>query len=185
MSVHPHIKRVIFTDQQIKDRIIEVGKEITNDYKDSKELVLIGVLKGSFMYMADLVRAINLPNTHVSVDFMSISSYGHGTTSSGVVKINMDLKADIAGKDVIVVEDIIDTGLTLQSLLVNLQARNPASLQVSVLLRKKEALKVEVPCKYIGFDIPIVFIVGYGLDFAEKYRELPYLGELKEEAYKN
>eukprot|EP01133_Synstelium_polycarpum_P018020 gene18020-21510_t len=184
-QLHPNIKTLIYSEAQIREKVQELGKAIANDYKDSKELVLIGILKGSFMFMSDLVRAIDLPNTLVTLDFMSLSSYGLSTTSSGVVKINMDLKEAIEGKDVIVVEDIIDSGLTLKHLLELLNNRKPKSLNTTVLLRKKEGLKVEVPVKYIGFDIPNVFIVGYGLDFAERYRELGYLGELKEEAYKN
>ncbi|EFA86043.1 hypoxanthine phosphoribosyltransferase [Heterostelium album PN500] len=184
-NLHPNVKTLLFSENEIKERVQQIGREITKDYQGSKELVLIGILKGSFMFMSDLVRAIDLPDTLVTLDFMSISSYGASTTSSGVVKINMDLKEAIEGKDVIVVEDIVDSGLTLKHLLELLQSRKPKSLATSVLLRKKEGLKVEVPVKYIGFDIPMVFIIGYGLDFAERYRELPYLGELKEECYKH
>eukprot|EP01132_Coremiostelium_polycephalum_P008352 gene8352-10258_t len=155
-----------------------------SDYKNSKDLVLIGILKGSFIFMSDLVRGLDLPNTNVNLEFMSISSYGNDTSSSGVVRIIMDLRTSIEDKDVLIIEDIVDSGLTLNHLIDLLKSRKPKSLNTAVLLRKKEGLKVDVPVKYIGFDIPMVFIVGYGLDFAENYRELPYLGELKEEAYK-
>ncbi|GAM17582.1 hypothetical protein SAMD00019534_007570 [Acytostelium subglobosum LB1] len=183
-NIHPNVKQVLYTEDDIKQRVAQMGKMIEADYKDSKELVFIGILKGSFMFMSDLVRSVHLPNTLVSLDFMSISSYGHSTSSSGVVKINMDLKESIEGKDVIVVEDIIDSGLTLKHLLGMLHDRLPRSINTCVLLRKKEGLKTDVPIKYLGFDIPMVFIIGYGLDFAERYREIPYLGELKEECYK-
>ncbi|KYQ96664.1 hypoxanthine phosphoribosyltransferase [Tieghemostelium lacteum] len=183
-EIHPNVKRVLYSADDIKNRVQEIGKQITNDYKDSKDLVLIGILKGSFMFMSDLVRSINLPKTNVTLDFMAISSYGHSTNSSGVVRILMDLKSNIEGKDVIIVEDIIDSGLTLNHLVELLGSRKPNSLHTAVLLRKKDGIKIDVPCRYIGFDIPMVFIIGYGLDFAENYRELPYLGELREECYK-
>ncbi|EGC36767.1 hypoxanthine phosphoribosyltransferase, partial [Dictyostelium purpureum] len=183
-EIHPNVKRVIFTEAEIKDRVAQLGRQITNDYKDSKELVLVGILKGSFVFMSDLVRSIYLPNTNVTLEFMSISSYGAATSTSGVIRIMMDLRTNIEGKDVLIIEDIVDSGLTLNHLMDLLNHRKPNSLNTAVLLRKKEGLKVDVPVKYIGFDIPMVFIIGYGLDFAENYRELPYLGELKEECYK-
>ncbi|KAN0000224.1 hypothetical protein ACTFIZ_000663 [Dictyostelium cf. discoideum] len=183
-EIHPNVKRVIFTEKEIKERVSELGRQISQDYKDSKNLVLVGILKGSFIFMSDLVRSIHLPNTNVTSEFMSISSYGAETSSSGVIRIMMDLRTSIEGKDVLIIEDIVDSGLTLKHLMELLNHRNPNSLHTAVLLRKKEGLKVDVPVKYMGFDIPMVFIIGYGLDFAENYRELPYLGELKEECYK-
>jgi len=183
-EIHPNVKRVIFTESEIKEKVAELAKQINRDYKDSKNLVLIGILKGSFVFMSDLVRGIHLPNTNVSLEFMSISSYGTETSSSGIIRIIMDLRTNIEGKDVLIIEDIIDSGLTLKHLIELLHSRKPNSLETAVLLRKKEGLKTDVPVKYIGFDIPMVFIIGYGLDFAENYRELPYLGELKEECYK-
>ena len=141
---------------------------------------MVGVLKGAVMVMADLARALTLP---VSMEFMAVSSYGSGISTSGVVRILKDLDRDIAGKDVLVVEDIIDSGLTLSWLLRNLRSRQPASVEVLALLRKPEAAQVQVPVKYMGFDIPSVFVVGYGLDYAERYRELPYVGTLRPEVY--
>jgi hypoxanthine phosphoribosyltransferase len=144
--------------------------------------MLVGVLKGAVMVMADLARAITVP---ISMEFMAVSSYGSGTSTSGVVRILKDLDRDIAGRDVLVVEDIIDSGLTLSWLLRNLRSRQPASVEVLALLRKPEAAQVQVPVKYMGFDIPSVFVVGYGLDYAERYRELPYVGTLRPEVYAN
>ena len=176
------IASVLVTEQQIKDKIAELSEQIAADYpaNGQGELLLVGVLKGAVMFMTDFARALPLPT---QLEFMAVSSYGSATSSSGVVRILKDLDRDIAGRDVLIVEDIVDSGLTLSWLLKNLASRNPASLEVVSLLRKPEAVKVDVPVKYIGFDIPNEFVVGYGLDYAERYRDLPYIGRLKPEVY--
>ncbi|HEV2889799.1 MAG TPA: hypoxanthine phosphoribosyltransferase [Frankiaceae bacterium] len=156
-----------------------MAKQIATDY-DGREIRMVGVLKGAFMVISDLARA--LEDVSLSIDFMSVASYGSGTSTSGVVRILKDLDRDIAGQHVLVVEDIIDSGLTLNWLLKNLRSRNPASIEVAALLRKPEAARVEVPVKYLGFDIQNQFVVGYGLDYAERYRNLPYIGLLDPEA---
>jgi len=179
-GVHKHIKRVLFTADEIKAAVQKVASQINSDYANTEDLVVIGILKGSFMFMADLIRFLQVPN---SVEFMALSSYGNSTTSTGAVRILMDLRTPIEGKDILIVEDIIDSGLTLNYLVSLLGARKPKSISIAVLLRKKEALKIAVDVKYVGLDIPLVFVVGYGLDYAEQYRSLPYLGELKEEVY--
>ena len=159
------IASVLVTEQQIKDKIAELSEQIAADYPPNGqgELLLVGVLKGAVMFMTDFARALPLPT---QLEFMAVSSYGSATSSSGVVRILKDLDRDIAGRDVLIVEDIVDSGLTLSWLLKNLASRNPASLEVVSLLRKPEAVKVDVPVKYIGFDIPNEFVVGYGLDYA-------------------
>jgi len=175
------IKRILITEAEIEKRCQELADEINLHYK-GKEIVIVGVLKGSFLFLADLARKIRVDNV---VDFIALSSYAEGTTSSGNVRIIMDMRRNINGKHVLLIEDIVDTGYTLHFLISMLQLRNPASIECSVLLRKPKCLKVkEFPVKYIGFDIEPVFVVGYGLDYAEKYRTLPYIAELKEEAYK-
>jgi hypoxanthine phosphoribosyltransferase len=173
------IEDVLITADQIRDKIAELAKEIDADYAD-REPVLVGVLKGAVMFMSDLSRAMQRPST---MEFMAVSSYGSGTQSSGVVRILKDLDRDVAGEHVLIVEDIIDSGLTLSWLLKNLASRNPASVAVVTLLRKPEAVKVDVPVKYVGFDIPREFVVGYGLDYAERYRNLPYIGRLRPSVY--
>jgi tRNA(Ile)-lysidine synthase len=180
-DLHPDIEGVLVSHEQIAAKITELAARIDADYA-GREVMLVGVLKGAVMVMADLARAIKTP---VSMEFMAVSSYGSGTSTSGVVRILKDLDRDIAGKDVLVVEDIIDSGLTLSWLLRNLRSRQPASLEVLALLRKPEAAEVQVPVKYMGFDIPSVFVVGYGLDYSERYRELPYVGTLRPEVYAN
>jgi tRNA(Ile)-lysidine synthase len=180
-DLHPDIEGVLVSHEQIAAKITELAARIDGDYA-GREVMLVGVLKGAVMVMADLARAIKTP---VSMEFMAVSSYGSGTSTSGVVRILKDLDRDIAGKDVLVVEDIIDSGLTLSWLLRNLRSRQPASLEVLALLRKPEAAEVQVPVKYMGFDIPSVFVVGYGLDYSERYRELPYVGTLRPEVYAN
>jgi len=172
---------VLVSSEQISEKIAELAARIDADYA-GREVMLVGVLKGAVMVMADLARAITTP---ISMEFMAVSSYGSGTSTSGVVRILKDLDRDIAGRDVLVVEDIIDSGLTLSWLLRNLRSRQPASVEVLALLRKPEAAQVQVPVKYMGFDIPSVFVVGYGLDYAERYRELPYVGTLRPEVYAN
>jgi hypoxanthine phosphoribosyltransferase len=178
-DLHPDIEAVLVSQSQIAAKIVELAAKIGADY-DGREVVLVGVLKGAVMVMADLARALKLP---VSMEFMAVSSYGSSTSSSGVVRILKDLDRDIAGCHVLVVEDIIDSGLTLSWLLRNLRSRHPASVEVVAMLRKPDAAQVQVPVSYMGFDIPSVFVVGYGLDYAQRYRELPYIGTLRPEVY--
>ena len=173
------IERVLFSEEELNKRVSEIAAEINRDYA-GKEPMLISVLRGSFVFMADLIRKIEVPCT---VDFMSVSSYGRGTTSSGQVQITKDLSDDIEGKDIIVVEDILDSGNTLSYLLQLLQARKPASMKLCTLLDKPDRRVKEVHVDYTGFTIPDEFVVGYGLDYAEKYRNLPYIGILKPRAY--
>lgn len=178
-AVPPEIEKVLVSEQQIQDKIRELAQAIDQDYA-GKEILLVGVLKGAVMVMADLARALE---TRVSMEFMAVSSYGSSTSSSGVVRILKDLDRDLAEQHVLVVEDIIDSGLTLNWLLRNMRSRGPASVEVCALLRKPDAAKVEVPVKYVGFDMPDEFVVGYGLDYAERYRDLPFVGLLKPEVY--
>ena len=178
-DVADDLARVLLTEDQIAQRIQELAAEIDKDYADQEPL-LVGVLKGAVMVMADLSRAISIP---VAMDWMAVSSYGSGTKSSGVVRILKDLDRDISNRHVIVVEDIVDSGLTLSWLLRNLRSRGPASVEVCTMLRKPEAMKVDVPVKYVGFDIPNEFVVGYGLDYAEQYRHLPFVGTLAPHVY--
>jgi hypoxanthine phosphoribosyltransferase len=176
------IASVLITEQDIHAKVDELAKQVAADRPDGgSDLLLVGVLKGAVMFMTDLARALPVP---VQLEFMAVSSYGSATSSSGVVRILKDLDRDIAGRDVLIVEDIIDSGLTLSWLRKNLMARNPSSLQVCTLLRKPDAIRVDVPVRYVGFDIPNEFVVGYGLDFAERYRDLPYIGTLKPEVYR-
>ena len=177
------IKSVLLSSDAIQKRIAELGAQVGEDYRDmigSQDLLLITVLKGAVMFVTDLSRAIPLPT---QLEFMAVSSYGSSTSSSGVVRILKDLDRDINDRDVLIVEDIVDSGLTLSWLLKNLESRNPATLAVCTLLRKPDAVKVEVPVRYVGFDIPNEFVVGYGLDFAERYRDLPYIGTLEPKVY--
>ncbi|MGN6472632.1 MAG: hypoxanthine phosphoribosyltransferase [Mycobacteriales bacterium] len=178
-ELHPDIESVLVSAEQIAEKIAELAAKIDADYA-GREVILVGVLKGAVMVMADLARALTVP---VSLEFMAVSSYGSATSSSGVVRILKDLDRDITGCDVLVVEDIIDSGLTLSWLLRNLRARHPNSVEVVAMLRKPEAAQVQVPVTYMGFDIPSVFVVGYGLDYAQRYRELPYVGTLRPEVY--
>ncbi len=173
------LEKVLISEEQIRARLQEIAAEIAVDY-EGKDVILVGVLKGAVMVMADLARAIP---AHVEMDWMAVSSYGSGTKSSGVVRILKDLERDITDRHVLIVEDIIDSGLTLSWLMSNLGSRGPASVEVCALLRKPDAVKVEVPVKYIGFDIPNEFVIGYGLDYAERYRDLPYIATLKPEVY--
>ena len=176
----PDLKEVLITQEQLHRRVGELAAQIDADYAD-RELLLVGVLKGAVMVMADLARAMHLP---VQMDWMAISSYGSGTKSSGVVRILKDLDTDISGRHVLVVEDIIDSGLTLSWLIGNLRSREPASVDVCVLLRKPTAARMNVDVAYTGFDIEDAFVVGYGLDYAEKYRNLPFIGTLAEHVYR-
>jgi len=173
------IDHILFSEEQLKSRVAEIAAEIDRDYQ-GKEPILIGVLRGSFIFIADLMRAITLPCT---VDFMAVSSYGAGTTSSGQVKIVKDLSEHIEDKDVIVVEDILDSGNTLSYLLEILKARKPASIKLCTLLDKPERRTKPVEVAYSGYSIPDEFVVGYGLDYAERYRNLPYIGVLKPSVY--
>jgi hypoxanthine phosphoribosyltransferase len=181
------VASVLVTEEQIRDKITELAKQLAQDYVErcpgtgrSTDLLLVGVLKGAVMFMTDLARALPLP---VQLEFMAVSSYGSATSSSGVVRILKDLDRDIAGRHVLIVEDIIDSGRTLSWLLKNLEARGPASLEVCTLLRKPDAVKVDVSVRYVGFDIPNEFVIGYGLDYAERYRDLPYIGTLDPSVY--
>jgi hypoxanthine phosphoribosyltransferase len=173
------LEEVLITPEQLQKRITELAAEIDADYADC-ELLLVGVLKGAVMVMADLARAIRLP---VQMDWMAVSSYGSGTKSSGVVRILKDLDCDITERHVLVVEDIVDSGLTLSWLVRNLQSRGPASLRVCALLRKPAAARTEVDVAYTGFDIADAFVIGYGLDYAERYRNLPFIGTLAPHVY--
>jgi hypoxanthine phosphoribosyltransferase len=179
LDLHPDVEGVLVSQEQIAAKIGELAARIDADYA-GREILLVGVLKGAVMVMADLARAIHVP---VSLEFMAVSSYGSSTSSSGVVRILKDLDRDIEGCDVLVVEDIVDSGLTLSWLLRNLRSRHPRSVEVLAMLRKPEAAEVAVPVRYMGFDIPSVFVVGYGLDYAQHYRELPYVGTLRPEVY--
>ncbi len=177
------IERVIFTQDQIARRVHEIGAALSRDFADVDEkngIILISVLRGAAIFMADLAREITIP---VEMDYMAVSSYGNGVKSSGVVHIQKDLSSSIEGRHVVIAEDILDSGLTLSYLLKNLGSRNPASLSVVTLLRKDTPNQVDIDCKYVGFECPNEFIVGYGLDYAEKYRNLPYIGVLKHEIY--
>lgn len=166
---------VIFTAREIESKVDELARRVNEDF-EGRPCLLIGILKGAFVFLADLARRIDLP---VKFDFMALSSYGSQTKTSGVVRILKDLDTDISGENVLIVEDIVDTGLTLKYLLANLKARNPESLEICALLDKQVANKVEVPIEYLGFTIPDRFVVGYGLDYDERYRNLPYIAELK------
>ena len=173
------ILEVLFSEEQLDRRVREIAAQIEKDY-EGKEIMLISVLRGSFVFMADLCRRIDLPCT---LDFMSVSSYRKGTSSSGQVQITKDLSSDISGKHIIVVEDILDSGNTLSYLLKLLEQRNPASIRLCTLLDKPERRVKQVEVHYSGFTIPDAFVVGYGLDYAEKYRNMPYIGILKPEVY--
>jgi hypoxanthine phosphoribosyltransferase len=169
------ISEVLIAEEELRKRVKELAKQIEKDYQ-GKDLVAVGILKGALLFLADLVKAVNLPLTY---DFMDVSSYGANTESTGEVRILKDLSMKIEGKDVLIVEDIIDTGYTLSYLLENLKTRKPASVKICCLLDKTSRRKVSVPVDYVGFEIPDAFAVGYGLDYAERYRNLPYIGVLE------
>lgn len=171
------VGEVLIDEDRLQARIAELGEEISGDYAGRAPL-LIGVLKGAVFFMSDLMRRLTVP---CEIDFMAVSSYGATTDTSGVVRILKDLDLDIEGRDVLVVEDIIDSGLTLNYLMRNLESRSPASLEICALLTKPERRQIEVPVRYVGFEIPNKFVIGYGLDFAERYRNLPYVGVLDED----
>lgn len=178
-SAGSDIERVIVTQEQIHNRLAELALQVEKDY-EGRDVLLIGILKGAVMTMADFARSLN---RHIETDWMAVSSYGSGTKSSGVVRILKDLDRDILGKDVLIIEDIVDTGLTLAWLKSNLESRGTKSVEILTMLRKPEAAKVEVDVKYVGFDIPTDFVVGYGLDYNEKYRNLDFIGVLAKHVY--
>jgi hypoxanthine phosphoribosyltransferase len=173
----PAIGEVLVSSEDLQRRVTELGAEISSDYA-GRDLVMIGVLKGAVLFIADLMRHLTVS---CEVDFMAVSSYGSATDSSGVVRILKDLEAPIEGRDVLIVEDIIDSGLTLQYLVRNLRARNPGSLEVCALLTKPARRRVELPIRYVGFEIPNRFVIGYGLDYAQRYRNLSYVAVLNEQ----
>ena len=180
MSMNDDIKNVLVSEEQLKAKVAELGAQISKDYK-GKNLVLVSILKGSVVFMADLMRAISIP---CNIDFMVVSSYGgSNTTTSGLVKIIKDLDGDLSGKDVLIVEDILDTGVTLSNLVPMLKMRNPSSVKICTILDKPSRRKADIAPDYEGFQVPDEFVVGYGLDYDEKYRNLPYVGILKPEVY--
>ena len=180
-NVEGDLAHVLLTEEQISDRIAAIAAEIDEAYQ-GRDLLLVGVLNGAVMVMADLARALSI---HANMDWMAVSSYGSGTTSSGVVRILKDLDGDVEGRHILIVEDILDSGLTLSWLLKNLRSRKPASLEIFTLLRKPDAVKMDVEPRYVGFDIPNEFVVGYGLDYAQRYRNLRCVGTLSPHVYSN
>jgi len=178
-DIDGHLTEILISEEQIATRLAEMSRQIEADYA-GKDLLLVGVLKGAVMVMADLARELHHP---ITMDWMAVSSYGSGTESSGVVRILKDLDTDLTGRHVLIVEDIIDSGLTLSWLIANLNSRGPASVEICALLRKPDAARVEIDVKYAGFDIPNQFVVGYGLDYAEKYRNLRSVGVLAPHVY--
>lgn len=179
MSMNDNILRVLYSEEELEAKCAELGAQISKDY-EGKNLLLVSVLKGAVVFMTDLMRHITVP---CSIDFMVVSSYGNGVKTSGVVKIVKDLDADLAGKDLLIVEDILDTGMTLHYLKQLLQDRNPNSIRIATLLDKPERRRAAVRADYVGYQVPDEFVVGYGLDYDEKYRNLPYVGILKPEVY--
>jgi len=179
MDIQKDLERTLLTENEIQNRIVALAEDINRDYH-GKPLIVICILRGSVIFMADLIRKLNLP---LSYDFMAVSSYGDAASTSGTIRINYDIKTDIKGKDILIVEDIIDTGRTLDRLKTILQAKEPASLRIITLLDKPERREVEVTVDYVGFTIPDEFVVGYGLDYANRYRNLPYIAVLKREVY--
>lgn len=175
------IKKVLLTEEEILNRVKELAAEISKDYNE-KDLLVVGILKGSVLFASDVIKNITIP---CQIDFMAVSSYGNSSETSGIVRILKDLDHSIEGKDILIVEDIIDSGVTLDYLLKYLKARKANSIEIITLLTKPARRKVDINVKYCGFEVPDEFLVGYGLDFAEKYRNLPYIGILKEEVYKN
>ncbi|GAB3993496.1 hypoxanthine phosphoribosyltransferase [Glycomyces albus] len=175
------IERTIITEDEIRTKTAQLAARVSDDFADTDELLLVGVFKGAIMFMADFARALTVP---VKMEFMALSSYGNSASSSGTVRILKDIDSDVTGKHIVVVEDIIDSGLTLDWLLKYLGGLNPASVKVVSMLRKPGVQRVDIPVDYLGFDIPNEFVVGYGLDYAERYRELPFIGVLKPEVYR-
>nr|HID12377.1 hypoxanthine phosphoribosyltransferase [Anaerolineae bacterium] len=180
MRVPEAIERVLLDEETIATRVRELATQISADYADTEDLVLVGVLKGAFVFLADLARRLTVPH---HVDFIALSSYNRGAVSTGAVRLIMDTRASVTGRHLLVVEDIVDTGYTLDYLLRTFRARQPASLRACVLLSKPERRRIEVPIDYLGFEIPDVWVVGYGLDYADRFRTLPYIGALKQEVY--
>ncbi|MGI6590846.1 MAG: hypoxanthine phosphoribosyltransferase [Eggerthellaceae bacterium] len=178
-SLHPDIERICITEEQLRERVTEMGQQITKDYA-GEDVVVVSVLRGAAIFMADLVRAIDLP---VEMDYMAISSYGSGAVSSGIVRVLKDITTDIKDRHVIIAEDIVDSGLTLKYTIKSLASHHPADIEVAALLYKERDDAPDIDCKYVGFTVPDEFIVGYGLDYAERYRNLPYIGILKHEVY--
>ena len=176
------IDRVLVSEQEIRDKTAELAKQIDSDYADTNGLLLVGLFKGAVMFMADLARALSIP---VEMEFMALSSYGQQVTSSGTVRVLKDLDTDIKDRDVLVVEDVVDSGLTLSWLLKYLPTRGPRSVEMVSMLRKPKAQSSGINVKYVGFDVPDEFVVGYGLDYAERYRELPFVGVLKPSVYES
>lgn len=174
-----NIDHILISEQQLQEKIAQLGAQITEDYR-GKDLLLVSILKGACVFLSDLMRTIDLP---LAIDFMCVSSYGKGTVTQGRAKIIKDLDVDIAGKDVLIVEDILDSGVTLSHVMEILRSRKPASLRLCSLLEKPERHRVNVPLDYVGYVVPDEFVVGYGLDYAEEYRNLPYVGVLKESVY--
>ena len=180
MSMHDDIKTVLVSEEQLKAKVAELGAQISRDYA-GKNLVLVSILKGSVVFMADLMRAVSIP---CNIDFMVVSSYGgSNTTSSGLVKIIKDLDGDLSGKDVLIVEDILDTGVTLSNLVPMLKMRNPNSVKICTILDKPSRRKADIQPDYEGFQVPDEFVVGFGLDYCQQYRNMPYIGVLKPEVY--
>ncbi len=173
------IDRVFFSGEELQNKVREIGAQITRDY-EGKDPLFVGVLKGSFVFMADLMRAVDL---YCDIDFMAVSSYGSGTTTTGAVKINKDLSYSVEGRHIILIEDILDSGVTLSYLKKYIEARKPASVRICTLLDKPARRRADIHADYVGFECPDAFIVGYGLDYAERYRNLPYIGVLKSEIY--
>ena len=179
MSMNDDIRAVLVSEQQLKDKVAQLGAQISQDYA-GKDLVLVSILKGAVVFMADLMRAVTIP---CSIDFMVVSSYGAGTTTTGLVKIIKDLDSDLSGKDVLIVEDILDTGVTLSNLVPMLKMRDPNSVRICAILDKPSRRRADIQADYIGFQVPDEFVVGYGLDYDEKYRNVPYVGVLKPSVY--
>ncbi|HOB09063.1 MAG: hypoxanthine phosphoribosyltransferase [Limnochordia bacterium] len=175
------VQEVLLTEAQIAERVRQLGQEISRDY-EGKDLVVVGILKGAICFFSDLIRQVEIP---VNIDFMAVSSYGSSSQTSGVVKILKDLDMPIEGRHILLVEDIVDTGLTLNYLKTNLLSRNPASLKVAALLDKPERRQIDIHADYLGFSIPDHFVVGYGIDYAEQYRSLPYVAILDPAAYQS
>ncbi len=179
-QIPEEIERVLLDEETIAKRVRDLATQVSADYADSDDLVLVGVLKGAFIFMADLARQLSVPHR---VDFIALSSYNKGAVSDGAVRLIMDTRTNLTGRQVLIIEDILDTGYTLDYLLRIFRAREPASLRTCVLLSKPERRKIEVPVDYLGFEIPDVWVVGYGLDYADRFRTLPYIGALRREVY--
>ena len=180
MGLRDDIANVLITEQELQARVAQIGQELTASYSDADRPLLVCVLKGAFMFLADVTRHLDVRH---EVDFMETSSYGSGTSSSGVVRILLDLERNIAGRHVLIIEDIVDTGRTLNYITRTLRTRGPASVRVCTLLSKPSRREIEVPVHFVGFDVPDEFVVGYGLDYAEEYRNLPFVGVLRETVY--